>query len=618
MTQFREKLVKLHNRAVWAELIAIVGFTLLMCVFISPGSFRHSLGFMLQNPLLIALNALPIAVMLLVIYFICSNSFVSGGITNLVFGLMSYANLLKVEGRDDPFVPGDFALLREALQATGEYRLDMHFGILALIILSSAAMILLGLWLGRTKKRPVLPRVIGAVLSIAVFLGCFFTVYRDRELYASFPVSSVYNVTGIFNELGFNYCFLYNFGLYSADRPEGYSEEAVERDIASYSAETPDGDRPQVLMIMCEAFSDLFENEAFTYSDAEHPLRAWREVCSGPNAVTGEIVVPNFGAGTANTEFDVLTGMQTNLINRTSNSAMRSFFKDIPSAATALADCGYDTMYLHPGDSWFYNRDSALSHMGIESRVFSEAFDEKTRLLDSAFLDVLWDELSERTAGGESLFTYATTIQNHQAYTYDKYGFEIPKVQTSVELSPEAEEYLSVYGYGIKCSSEMLLELTDRLNTLDEPYILVFFGDHLPNLGADYLSYRELGLDIGDGNTPEQLVDSCTVPFLVWVNDAYLGGRDAQSVFSALELPADGRISACFLGEIALELAGCETADPYFSFLSELRRVLPVIKSGVVGTPDGALSASPTAEQSELISRLHCWQYYRMVTQKIN
>lgn len=618
MKQVQEKLVKLHNKAVWAELIAFVGFTLLLGVFISPGVFRHCLGFMLRNPLLIVLNALPVAVVLLLLYFICSNSFISGGVTNLIFGLMSYANLLKIEGRDDPFVPGDIALLREAMQATGEYRLDMHFGILALIVLTSAAMILLGAWLGRTKKRPILPRVVGAVLSAAIFLSCFFTVYRDRELYASFPVSSVYNVAGIFNELGFNYCFLYNFDLYTAEKPEGYSEEAVERDIEAYTAEKPEGEKPQVLMIMCEAFSDLFENEAFTYSDNDHPLRAYREVCASPNALTGEIVVPNFGAGTANTEFDVLTGMQTNLINRTSNSAMRSFFKNIPSTATALSSYGYDTMYLHPGDSWFYNRDSALSHMGVDSRIFREAFDEETRLLDTAFLDVLWDELSDRTADGESLFTYATTIQNHQAYTYDKYGFEIPKVQTDIALSPEAEEYLSVYGYGIKCSSEMLLELTERLNALDEPYVLVFFGDHLPNLGADYLSYRELGLDIGDGDTPEQLVDSCTVPFVVWVNDAYLNGRDASEVFSGLELPSDGRISACFLGEVALELAGCETADPYFSFLSELRRELPVIKSGVVGTPDGALSASPDEEQCELMHRMHCWQYYRMVTQKIN
>lgn len=615
MIQLREKLKRYHNKAVWAELIVMACFTLLMCVYISPGAFRHSLGFMLKNPLLIALNLLPIAVFLLVLYFIFSNSFISGGVTNLIFGLMNYANLLKVEGRDDPFVPGDFALLREALQATGEYRLDMHPAIIALIVLSSAAMILLGVWLGRTEKRPVPHRVIGAVLSVAVFCGCFFTVYRDRELYASFPVSSEYNVTDIFNELGFNYCFLYNFDLYAAEKPEGYSPETVERDIEEYTSEKPGGERPQVLMIMCEAFSDLFENDAFTYSDADHPMCAYREVCASPNAVTGEIVVPNFGAGTANTEFDVLTGMQTNLINRTSNSAMRSFFKDIPSAATALADRGYDTMYLHPGDSWFYNRDSALSHMGIESRVFSEAFDEETRCLDTAFLDVLWDELSDRTSGGEKLFTYATTIQNHQAYNYAKYDFDIPRVQTELSLSADAEEYLSVYGYGIKCSSEMLLELTDRLNTLTEPYVLVFFGDHLPNLGPDYLSYRELGLDLGDGGSPEQLVDSCTVPFVIWVNDAYLDGRDASEIFSDLELPADGRISACFLGEIALELAGCETADPYFSFLSELRRELPIIKSGIVGTADGTLISHPDDAQNALVGRLHCWQYYRMVTQ---
>lgn len=619
MEKQREKLKKFHNKAVWAELIAMACFTLLMCVYISPGSFRHSMRFMLENPLLIVLNVLPVAVFLLVLYLICSNSFISGGVTNLIFGLMNYANLLKIDGRDDPFVPGDFALLREALQATGEYRLDMHPGIIALIVLSSAAMILLGVWLGRTEKRPVLPRVIGAVLSVAVFCGCFFTAYRDRELYASFPVSSEYNVTGIFNELGFNYCFLYNFDLYAAEKPDGYSQEAVERDIEEYTSDTADtaeGERPQVLMVMCEAFSDLFENDAFTYSDAEHPLRAYREVCASPNAATGEIVVPNFGAGTANTEFDVLTGMQTNLIKSTGSvSAMRSFFKDIPSAATALADCGYDSMYLHPGDSWFYNRNSALSHMGIESLIFSEAFDEETRLLDTAFLDVLWDEISERTSGGEKLFTYATTIQNHQAYNYAKYDFDIPRVQTELSLSNEAEEYLSVYGYGIKCSSEMLLELTERLNSLTEPYVLVFFGDHLPNLGPDYLSYRELGLDLGDGGTAGQLVDSCTVPFVIWVNDAYLAGRDASEVFSGLELPADGRISACFLGEIALELAGCETADPYFSFLSELRRELPVIKSGIVGTMDGALVSSPDDEQNAQVSRLHCWQYYRMVKQ---
>ena len=113
------KLKDIHSRFTWLELLLLTGWIFLMCIYISPGAFRHTVGFMLRNPLLILLNVLPIAVLLLVIYFACMNSFASGAATNLVFGLLSYANLLKIDGRDDPLVPADILLLREALQASG-------------------------------------------------------------------------------------------------------------------------------------------------------------------------------------------------------------------------------------------------------------------------------------------------------------------------------------------------------------------------------------------------------------------------------------------------------------------------------------------------------------------
>ena len=606
----KDRILRTHNRIIWLELLALTGWIALMGIYISPGSFTGTLAFMLRHPLLIPLNALPVAAVLLLIFFACRNSFLAGGITNLLFGLMSYANLLKIDGRDDPFVPGDIILLREALQATGDYRLDLHPGIIALVLLSTAIFIALGICLGRSDRKP-LRRIIGAVLTLTVFLGAFFTIYRDRELYASFPVSNEYKVSSVFDELGFNYCFLYNFDLYAADRPAGYSAEAVEERISDYPVSIAEGEKPQLLMIMCEAFSDLNDNPVFTYSEEDSPLRGYHRVLAGGNCVSGEIVVPNFGAGTANTEFDVITGMQTNLINTTSNSAMRSFFKDIPTMATALKSAGYDSVYMHPGLSWFYNRDSALSHMGFDEKLFVDDFTGDTNL-DSDFLVNLKRELAQRTASGEKLFTYANTIQNHQAYTYDKYDFAVPDVQVSVPLSDEAKEYLSVYSYGVKCSSDMLEELTEYLNGLAEPYVLVFFGDHLPNLGANYLAYRELGLDIGLDGTPEEIAATCSVPYIVWANDAYMKGRSADEVFDALDLPEGGRISACYLGEIALELAGCENADPYFAFLGETRRLLPVIKTGITGGPDGTLSAAPNDTQQGLINALHCWQYYRM------
>ena len=75
----------------------------------------------------------------------------------------------------------------------------------------------------------------------------------------------------------------------------------------------PEGVKPQIIMIMCEAFNDVTDADAFTYSEEDDPMHGFYEVASSPNSINGHIVVPNFGAGTANTEFDVLTGMQTNL-----------------------------------------------------------------------------------------------------------------------------------------------------------------------------------------------------------------------------------------------------------------------------------------------------------------
>ncbi len=584
-----------RSRCIWLELCLMTAWIYAMCVFIAPGSFRHTIGFMLRNPMLIFLNGLPIAVLVLLVYFVFSNSFAAGAAANAVFGLLSYANLLKIDGRDDPLVPADILLLREALQASGDYRLDLHPGIIALIVLSTAALIFLAVRLGRTKKRPALPRIIGIVLSLAVFTGAFFGLYRDRELYASFPVSSEYNMTTMFNELGLNYCFLYNFSLYSVDKPDGYSEKQVESYIAEQETEESEGVKPQILMIMCEAFNDVTDADAFTYSEEDDPMRGFYEVAASPNSISGHIVVPNFGAGTANTEFDVLTGMQTNLISTTSNSAMRSFHRSIPSMATLLSDEGYNSLYFHPGSSWFYNRDSALSFLGIKERVFVEDLEDQSNT-ETAFFKNLKTLLSERTSGGERLFTYATTIQNHQAYTYSKYDFDVPKVQTSVQLSDYAEELLSVYAYGVKCSSDMLLELTEYLNGLDDPYILVFFGDHRPNLGADYLAYKEIGMDIEN-----DVISNCSAPFVIWANDAYAATADFSGRFASLDLPEDGYISASFLGEVTLELAGCARSEPFFSFLYDLRREVPVIKTGV----------NSDAEQP-LIDKLHCWQYYRM------
>lgn len=617
IAKIHNNITKVHNKIIWLELILVTAWIFYIQLYISPKTVEWALTRMRFFPALFILNLLPIVAVLLIIYFLCANSFISGAITNAIFGFMSYVNLLKIDGRDDPFVPADVVLLREALNASEEYHLDMHHDLVWMIVISTAVLLLLGILLGRKEKREKKGRVIGLAVTVCVFALSLFTAYNSKPLYESFPTSEKYNVTTSFNELGFNYCFLHNLNMYGVDRPKGYSAAEIENCISSFTAAEPDTVRPQILMVMCESFTDLNDNPAFTYAEWESPLHYYHLVRDSGNCISGRIVVPDFGAGTANTEFDVMTGMQTNLISGSDSSALRTFHKNISGVAQVMKSNGYNTFYMHPGLSWFYNRDSALSYMGFEDKEFNDEFADDSAL-DTAFLEELKTQLSERTANGEKLFTYSTTFQNHQAYVYAKYGVEIPEVKTNVQLSVDAEELLSVYSYGIKCSSEMLYNLTEYLNTLSEPYMLVFFGDHLPNLGADYLSYKELGMDIGENGTAAQLVDSCTTPYIIWINNAYKNSIDFEQAVNDLQLPADGRISACFLGEVALELAGYDVTDPYYSFLGELRRELPVIKQGIVGTPDGTIIDEPNASQQELVNKLHNWQYYRMKTEKIS
>ena len=107
-----------------------------------------------------------------------------------------------------------------------------------------------------------------------------------------------------------------------------------------------------------------------------------------------------------------------------------------------------------------------------------------------------WSSPWRSGRGDTPLFTYAVTIQNHQAYTAGKYGFVPDPPETTVSLSDAASTYLSVYFKGLQDSANMLERLTQYLDSLDESLSSGVFGDHQPNLGGNYLAYRGAGSNL--------------------------------------------------------------------------------------------------------------------------
>lgn len=620
MTQSRKKLSPWAT-AVCLPLCCLAIF--LSDLMIQPGSVVTQLAHFFQYPVLLALNLFPVAAVVLLLYFCIGNVFYSASVASLLCNLLSYANLLKIDGRDDPLTPTDVALWREALNATGEYRLNMHWAFVAVIVGMAVAFWVLGVCFKSSRPRGWIRALAGASVC-GLFLLSMLYVYPDDDLYSGTPVESESNITVVFNTRGFNYCFLHNFNLYPVEKPEGYSARQVEQWIETdrQSAQTP-AVQPNVIMIMCEAFSDLSAEDMFAYAPEDDPLRGFRAVAGSDRAVSGHIVVSNISAGTANTEFDVLTGMQTNMISDTATSAFRVIRRDTPSLPRVFSGSGYNTFFLHPGYDWFYNRANVYRFLGISDQVFSDAFDENdykgTMISDAAFLEKLKTCFEARTAGTDApLFTYGVTIQNHQAYYYGKFGDTPEDVPLHTTVSPATMEPIAVYLEGVRDSSDMLLALSEYLDTVSEPTVLVFFGDHRPALGTNLSAYQELGLSMGDSGDPQRSIHTYETPYVIWMNEAYAETIDVPARIAALALPENRCISDIYLGSVVYELLGMTGQDSYFDYLTTARRTLPVICKESFMLPDGTYTRTLTDSDRAVVEKLDWWEYYRLKTQRVD
>lgn len=619
---------KLELNWTWTVIfvLAIAMFITLTTFYIQPGSSKAVLKLIKQQPLILLVNYLPPLLMLTLLYFVINNLFYSAAVTSFIFNACSLINRLKIELRDDPFVPRDIQLVQEAVNTVSDFQVEIKYDLLALIILAVIMFLVSGYFVKAKKLRRSI-RIIGVITTLIMAFLANKYIYSSKVVYYDkLHVSNRSYITRVFNELGFTYCFLYNLNSYPVEKPENFSKEEVEGLIKQYTvadAVMPE-EKPNVIFIMNEAFSDIGMSEQFTYTAENDPYKYWREIIASENSIAGHIVTPGFGGGTANTEFDVMTGMQTNMLNSIPTSAFRVVGKSTQSLARIFSRNDYQTLFMHPGDSWFYNRYSVYKYFGMEEEIFNEAFSKEDKkgnmIADSVLTKRIIEQFEAHTddASKGPLFSYITSIQNHMPYTTKKYGdLPIEEVQVSKTISQEAKDFLSVYMEGIKDANQMIKDLTDYFEAQDEPVVLVFFGDHLPNLGDNYLSYKELGLNIGDETSAENIINTYSTPYVIWANEEAAELINLQDKKAELDLQADNKISANFLGGMVLELLGYTGQDPYFDYINEVRKEVPVIYKENYKTADEGYTKDLDEYDQTLVNNLRNWEYYKMRFEKI-
>lgn len=626
--KFKDLLKKLKEKTiylnlVWALTLAVVmSFVVTMISFsLQPNSMIEILALIKTNPMLLVMNAAPVLLLTLLFFSVTGNALVGSGLTSTLVLLLSIVNRYKIEFRDEPLVPMDLMLVKEANGMVTEGGFQVSYLLIGSVVLFILIQFALG-YLIRTKKFKWPYRVAVLALSALIMFNANSQVYAKADTYNSFKViGNQYNATKQFNNRGFIYSFIYNASAYRAEKPEDYNKETVESLIATYSenakraaSASADKKAPHVIMIMGEAFSDFTNGTDLKFTPEEDPLGFYNQLIQDPNTLSGHIITPTFGGGTANTEYESLTGGANLYLNKSLTTAYTLIRKPTEALPSLLKPLGYDSVGMHPGYSWFYNRQNVYKSFGFDKTYFDEAFEQEKKgnyLSEDVTINKMISVFEDhQKTSDQPLFQFCVTIQNHGPYDDSgHYGNEKVAFETAKSLTPEAEKMLSTYLVGLRDADTQLERLIHYYETVNEPVIVVYFGDHLPYLGADYQVFKELGYDLNPGGETAQRINTYKTPFFIWKNPA----ASAQVDLSAIDLPENKTINAGYLAGLVFEAIGQKDATPYMSFLNEMRNILPVFR-GSEYEADGQFldHLDPNSKAYEYLRKLVQWQYYRI------
>lgn len=607
-------------------LCAIFGITALVYLITAEHLYLTAI-LLLQHPSLLLLNLLPVASLLLLAFFLSGRRFFSISLTAAIAILLAVSHHIKDAMRQEPLLPSDLGLLKEALAIVKTFPAYQVAGIAALVLFLLA---LLCFCFWREKRGNIaLPlRLICAAAAFFCILGINDTFYTDKTRYESYPTWENPNVPrNQYEARGLLYSFVYQYNLTRMQAPENYhAAEFIALEDTDWappvSPEPLDTQYPHIVMIMGEAFSDISENPHLDFSGYRDPLENWKAICAEADTVSGHIVVPNFGGGTSDTEYDVLTGCGTRYLDSTqpSYSLIHQPFDAIPYQCKLL---GYDTLAIHPGNAWFYNRQTVYPYLGFDSCYFLEdSFDLQTQgvagyINEEATFDKIIETLDSHIQEADTpLFSFTVTIQNHGPYD-KKFGTLEQNFSCDIPLDAAWTDLLTQYFHGISIADEQIGRLKEYAQASEEPIILVYFGDHLPGIPGIAEFFKEMDYPMDAAGSLEEQLALYETPYFIWRNDAAKALEHTQTT-AEIAFPADGKISAQFLGTTLLELYLPQYQSQLHLYNNQLRQMLPICTEHIYvdkdgnALPDSALSA----EQTDLLSLLKRWQYYKLQDQK--
>lgn len=499
---------------------SLIFHALLACIinFVIEAISRHSVvaawDYMTGTPMVFLYNAFMIFVTFSIVYLFKRRIFVRM-IIGAIWVILGIANGYILLKRVTPFNAQDLKIAGDGIALINNYCNGFE-----VVVIAVGAVALL-IWLISIWRRG--GQYAGKIHHIAALIGiivCGVLYTFVTNIAIDKRVVSTYfgNIAFAYEDYGLPYCFsasLFNTGI---SEPNGYTKKAMAKidkdgELNQTATSRSSDELPNIIVVQLESYFDVANAEFFTTSEDACPnLHNLYQ-----NYSNGYFKVPSVGAGTANTEFEVLTGMNLRYFGP-GEYPYKTYSKKHPteSAATALASLGYGTHALHDNTGNFYSRANVFNNMGFDTFT-SKEFMNVLQTTENGWAkdEILTHHIMEAmdTTKQED-FVFTVSVQGHGNYP-ETQVIENPKIKVEGIEDEALKNKWEYYVNQVYEMDQFVGDLIKAVEERNEPSVVVFYGDHLPTMGlkaedlksrylynTNYVIWDNIGLQKHDKNIP--------------------------------------------------------------------------------------------------------------------
>lgn len=508
--------VNLFNKYSYIFHAILACIVVFLVELVSRRDLLSTFGFIAETPWTYLYNAFLVFASLSLVYLFRRRAFARLIISSfwIILGII---NGVVLSNRVTPFNFSDLTCIPDLLSMKGTNYITPTLVITVLVAGSAFILGCIIFYIKGPVFRGNMHKIATSVLILVV-------------LFVAIPVTTTAAQNGKIVETYFaniaqgyeNYGFVYSFSSGVLDRgmdkPDNYSEETIDsimnaiaknKDETTVTPETA----PNIICILLESFVDPDEFNFMTYSKDPTPFYHYLK----ENFTTGYLTVPVIGAGTANSEFEILTGMMLNYFG-TGEYPYKTILKqtDCEGVAANLKALGYGTHAVHNNGGNFYSRVNAFSQMGFDTFTSKELMNITEFTPNGGWAEdsILVEETIKTllSTPNQPDFTYTITVGSHGTYPTEPV-LEEPFCEIYGIESEGVTNQWTYYMHQLNKTDQFIEGLITELEKLDEDTIVVLWGDHLPTMGltnedmasgdiykTSYVTWNNFGLEKEDAD----------------------------------------------------------------------------------------------------------------------